>query len=259
MTTCYVEVTEIAGEPISAEQLYRLHHRYMWAASRCAGKDVVEAACGVGPGLGILSRAARTLQAGDVSDPIVKIAQRTYAGRVNVTRFDAQEMPYADRSVDVVLLFEALYYIPDPDAFLRECVRVLRPDGQVLIVTANKDLWDFHPSAYSYRYFGVLELQELLAAHGFACEFFAIQPADRSSLRQRVLRPVKKFAVAAGLMPKTMAGKRWLKRIVFGPELPMPAELREDAMTYAPPEKIESGKADRRHKIIYCAARLTKG
>ena len=256
MSSSFVEVTEIAGEPISGEALYRLHHRYRWAASRSRGKDVAEVACGVGPGLGMLSRVARSVEAGDISAPIVEVARRTYADRINVVQLDACAMPYADGSKDVILLFEAIYYMPDVEAFVRECKRVLRPGGEALIVTANKDLWDFHPSAYSHRYFGTVELQGLLSGHGFDCEFVAIQRADQSSLRQRILRPLKRLAVMTGLMPRTMAGKRWLKKIVFGREVPMPAELREDAMTYEPPQTIPGGEPDRRHKIIYCAARL---
>jgi SAM-dependent methyltransferase len=257
METDFAEVTEIAGEPISAEQLYRLNHRYTWATTYLAGRDGVEVGCGTGPGLGLLAAAARSLEAGDVSPLMVETARRHYASRIRVSRFDAQSLPFADRCKDVILLFEAIYYIPDATRFIAECARVLRPRGAVLIVTANKDLWDFHPSPYTHRYYGVRELDELFDKHGFDSEFFGFQDASHSSVRQRVLRPVKRLAVMSGLMPKTMAGKRWLKRIVFGAEVSMPAELSAQAKDrYVPPQPLARGQADRRHKIIYAAARL---
>ena len=40
-----------------------------------------------------------------------------------------------------------------------------------------------------------------------------------------MLRPIKKLAVMLGIMPKTTAGKKWLKRIVFGGLVKMPVEI----------------------------------
>lgn len=256
METDYSEVTEIAGSPISAEQLFRLHHRYSWAEGYCADRDVVECACGTGPGLGLLQRRARSFEAGDVSPLMVETARRHYGSRVKVSQFSAETLPFPDGSRDVIVLFEAIYYLPDVAKFVRECARVLRSGGHVLIVTANKDLWDFHPSPFTYRYYGVPELGNLFAAHSFDCEFFGFQDASRSGYRQRLLRPLKRIAVVTGLMPKTMKGKRWLKRLVFGPEVRMPAELFPAKQANEGPVVIDAHTADERHKIIYCAARL---
>ncbi len=51
----YVSVTEIAGDDVTQEQIDRLCNRYYWAGQYCAGKDVVETACGSGQGLGYLA------------------------------------------------------------------------------------------------------------------------------------------------------------------------------------------------------------
>jgi len=254
----FVDVTEIANTPITDEQRERLVSRYAWAKSHCHGKDVVEIGCGTGPGLGMLASAARTFEAGDYSAKILEFARQHYGDRIPLRQLDAQSLPFADRSKDVVILFEALYYVPQPERFVAECARVLRPGGKVLISTANKDLWDFHPSPFSHRYLGVVELRTLFAEHGFECEFAGFQPVQRAPARQRILRPLKRLAVVLGVMPKTMKGKRWLKRIVFGAEIPMPAELGAelgaDEVARAQPRPIDSSMPDRRHKIVYCAA-----
>lgn len=252
----YSEVTELAGSGISEEQLERMIHRYGWAAGFCHGKDVVEVACGSGQGLGLLGKVSRSLEAGDYSLPILEVARAHYGSRFPLAQLDAQALPYADASKDVVILFEALYYIPDATRFVRECRRVLRPGGRVLIATANKDLYDFNPSPLSHRYYGTTELVSLFREFGFETSLSGYMPVDAVSLRQRILRPVKKLAVALGLMPKSLKGKRFLKRFVFGKLVPMPAELEAPA-TIEAPTPIPGDAPDRVHKVIYCCATLT--
>jgi SAM-dependent methyltransferase len=254
----FQDVTEMPGDPVSQVQIDRLYSRYSWAAGFCEGRDVVEAGCGAGPGLGLLSAVSRTLEAGDLSESILANAIRHYGDRIALSRFSADAMPFQDHSKDVVILFEALYYLPSASGFLLECKRVLRPGGRVLLVTANKDQWDFHPSAHSVEYHGVVELNELLQSHGFDAEFFGYERASESSMGNKMLRAAKRFAVTSGLMPKTMAGKRWLKRIVFGPPVPMPGELLTGGRDVPAPTPLDSRRPDTEHRIIYCAATLER-
>jgi SAM-dependent methyltransferase len=254
--TDYLSVTEISGDEVSQEQVDRLCNRYYWAGKYCKDKDVVEAACGTGQGLGYLCKIAKSLEAGDYSEPIVKIVRQHYGGRIDLRQFDAQKMPYPDRTKDVIILFEAIYYLPSAEQFVKECRRVLRPGGKVLIATANKDLFDFNPSPYSHRYYGVVELQELFAKYGFTTDFFGNTPLEAVSWRQRLLRPVKKMAVVLGIVPKTRDGKKWLKRLVFGRLVKMPAEISEGMVPFIEPAPLPPGEPNRNYKVIYCAASL---
>ena len=256
MAVDYSTVTELAGDEITTEQLDRLCHRYYWADEYCAGKDVIEAACGTGPGLGYLGKRARSIRAGDFTPGILAIAQRHYGSRIDLRQFDAQSMPFENHSADVVILYEAIYYLPSAERFVDECRRVLRPGGQVLIATANKDLYDFNPSPHSHTYYGVVELHQLFAERGFVAECFGYLSIRDVALRQRILRPVKKLAVKLGLMPKTSSGKKWLKRLVFGGMTRMPAEIEPDLLPFTPPTPLASAGRDREHKVIYCAAKL---
>jgi len=254
--TDYSEVTELAGSSISAEQLVRLTHRYRWAAQYCVGKDVVEVACGSGSGLGLLGRVSRSLEAGDYSPPILDLARAHYGERVRLVQLDAQSLPYANTSKDVIILFEAIYYVPDAARFVAECRRVLRPGGQVLVATANCDLWDFNPSPMSYRYYGAAELAALFNGAGFNAQLYGYMPVGRVSLRQRVLRPLKRLAVGLGIMPKTLKGKRMLKRLIFGRLVVMPAELEPSHDRPEPPVPLPGDRADASHKVLYCQATL---
>lgn len=257
MATDYVALTEIAGDEVSAEQVERIARRYYWAASYSAGKDVLEAACGTGQGLGLLSSVAHSLTAGDYSEAILDVARRHYDKRVSLRRFDAQDMPFADGAFDVVILFEALYYLADVDRFFKECRRVLRPGGHLLIASANKDLFDFTPSAHTHRYLGVVELESELAALGFDVACFGDTPIGSVSRRQRLLRPVKMAASRLGLIPESMKAKKLLKRFVFGGLVTMPAEIDATTAPAVPPVRLASNAPDTAHKVIFCAARRT--
>jgi SAM-dependent methyltransferase len=257
MTVDYTEVTELAGTEITAEQLERMVHRYHWAAGYCRGKDVVEVACGSGQGLGLLGAVAKSLEAGDYSKEVLAIPRAHYRDRFPLREFDAQSLPYRDASKDVIVLFEAIYYVADASRFVAECKRVLRPGGQVLVATANKDLADFNPSPLSYEYYGVADLGALFRTAGFVSEEYGYLPVGAVSWRQKVLRPIKQLVVALGLMPKTMKGKKLLKRLVFGSLVPMPAELPTPTGAFEPPTPLAAGVPDRVHKVLYCRATLS--
>ena len=254
-TASFLDVTELAGEEISLEQLERLCHRYYWAARYCAGRDVLEVACGAGPGLRYLAGKARSLKAGDFSPEVLARAKAHIGNDIELRVFDAQDIPFPNKSFDIVILFEALYYIPSAERFVAEAWRILRPGGILLISNSNKDLYDFNPSSFSTVYHGVVELRRLLEAAGFMPSFFGYLAVDQVSFRQRILRPVKKAAVALNLMPKTMAGKKLLKRLVFGEMVRMPETISEGMASYSEPEPISANLPDRTHKIVYCAAK----
>lgn len=247
-------VSELAGEEISSEQLFRLCNRYYWAGQYCRDLEVLEVACGSGPGLGYLGTIASKVVAGDVSAEIVQRAKKHYGDRFDISVLDAVKTEFPDSSFDVVIIFEALYYVSDADQFVRECARLLRPGGTVLVSNANKDLFDFTASPYSKVYHGVVELGALFERHGFDCEFFGSTPVDGVNIRQRILRPVKALVASLGLMPKSMKSKRLLKRLVFGAPTLMPAEVEAGMAEVEAVPRLDPGRPDHRHKVIYCKA-----
>ena len=255
--TDFVSVTEIAGDDVTVEQVQRLARRYHWAADYCVDKDVLEVACGSAPGVGYLGTVARSVTAGDVSDTLLELARGHYGRRFEFCRFDAQQMPFPARSFDIVILFEALYYIPDAVRFFNECRRVLRIGGTLLLSTANKDMSDFNASPYSHRYLGVVELASELSSLGFAVTCFGDTPVTTVAVRQRLLRPIKAVGAHLGLIPKSMRGKKLLKRLVFGRLVPMPAEIATATAPRVSATRLEAGVPDRKHKVIFCAAVLT--
>lgn len=252
MSADFSTVTELAGHQAHAEQLSMIHTRYALARERCEGKDVLEAACGPGRGLGYLARTARSVTAGDLTPSLVDTARAHYGERVKLSVFDAQALPFADASFDLVLLYEALYYLPEPEKFLAEARRVLRPGGELLLSMPNPE-WDgFNRSPYSVGYWSADELRYLLTVNGFPpvikCGFAA---APRGPIGSAVAA-VRRAAVGLGVVPKTMKGKAWLKRAFYGPLTELGPELDVTApvepLAYAPAGPLPG------FKMIYALA-----
>lgn len=247
-------ITDVAGEPAGRVQVERLVERYHWAASYCEGLAVLEVACGTGQGLGLLRSRARPLHACDLSLANLATARSTYRGEISLVQANAQKLPFAPGSLDVLLLLETLYFLPSADAFLTEARRVLKPGGQLLISCINKDCPDFNPNhpLYFARY-GVPELARTVSAHGFAPECFGIIPMDLPSLRSRIFKPVKRLAVRLNLIPDSMQARLFLKRLVFGRLERMPHDIIGEPAPATPPRPLAPARPDTVHQVVLCA------
>jgi len=255
MTDDYSNVTEVPGLGATREQMSMLYTRYRTAAAFSEGKDVLEVACGAGLGLGYLARKARRVVGGDYTERLLRLAQRHYGGRIPLIRLDAHALPFRDRSFDVVILYEAIYYLAEPDQFLAECRRVLRVPGVLLICTVNKEWSDFNPSPFSRRYFSSRELIELLQRQGFAAELYGAFPVLKDSARDRVLSLLKRAAVALHLVPRTMKGREVLKRLFFGRLTPIPPEVTEGMADLEPLVPIPTDTVNSSYKVLYAVGR----
>jgi lipopolysaccharide/colanic/teichoic acid biosynthesis glycosyltransferase/SAM-dependent methyltransferase len=248
-------VTELPGMGGTHEQISMLHTRYRLARELCAGKDVLELACGPGIGLGCLTSRARSVMAGDFDASFVEAAARHYRGRVDVRCLDAQQLPLDDESIDVILLLEAIYFLPRPEQFVTQARRVLRADGRILIVSANCERPDFNASPQSQRYFAARELQSLLAGSGFEVDLFAAYPVREQGRAGKLLQTIRRIAVRMRLVPGSMQWKTRIKRLVFGPLTPLPRELTLDDSQCAELIPIDARESVLEYKVIYAIGR----
>jgi len=254
----YVTVTEVPGQRATVDQSAMQHTRYGLAAQFANGGRVLEIGCGTGMGLGLLSKGADTVVGGDIDDDNCRIALLTYRNHphVGVSRLDAHHLPFPDACFREVLLFEAIYYLKDPRTVLREALRVLEPEGVILISTVNCDWRNFNPSPLSVHYLNVRELRNMFAECGLQAELLAGFPDKVTGVSARLLSAARKIAVKLNLMPKTMKGKQWLKRIVFGDMRPMAAQISEDAARPAPLLPVEQIADLRSYRVLYAIARM---
>ncbi len=56
-----------------------------------------------------------------------------------MVRGSAEKMPFGKGSFDTIIAGEVLEHLPHPERFMRECARVLRSNGIVIITTPNRN------------------------------------------------------------------------------------------------------------------------
>jgi len=255
MAINYTMVTEVPGLMASREQLAMLYTRYAYAAKFCDGKDVLEVGCGAGQGLAYLAKKARKVIGGDYTENLVRGAQQHYGGKVPVLRLDAHALPFQPSSFDLILLYEAIYYLTKPERFLEECRRILRENGTLIICEANKEWSDFNPSPLSTKYFSVRELSAVLKNYHFDAQFFGAFSTCGKLVKDRFLSWAKRCAVRLHLIPSSMKGKELLKRLFLGPLFPVPAEVHEGLAPYCPPLPLSADASAPGFKVLFAVAR----
>lgn len=75
----------------------------------------------------------------DVSEQSVAVSRTTNAkwiaaGRVDIRQAAVSQLPFPDATFDLVTAVETHYYWPDPVADMREILRVLKPNGRLLLI-----------------------------------------------------------------------------------------------------------------------------
>jgi SAM-dependent methyltransferase len=247
----YSGVTEVVGNRLTREALSMLYTRYAFGAGLAEDRDVLEVACGCGPGLGYLAKRARRVLGGDCTASLLARAARHYQGAIPLVQLDAQALPFRSASFGAVLLFEALYYLGEPRRFVAEAERVLRRPGCLVISTVNREWSDFNPSPLSTRYLSGRELGALLRECGFDTTIYGAFPVMRGSARARAVSVVRRTAVRLRLIPPTMKGKEMLKRLFLGRLIECPPEIGDAMAPYCPPAPLRTDAPIRDYKVLF--------
>lgn len=74
--------------------------------------------------------------------------------------YDGKSFPFADVSFDSILCSQVLEHVFNPDEFLGEIVRVLKPGGKLLLTVPF--VWDEHEQPYDYARYSSFGLSALL-------------------------------------------------------------------------------------------------
>lgn len=241
---------------MTQEALSMLYTRYRFASEFCRGKRVLEVACGQGVGLGYLGRQARDVIGGDITGTLLKQARHRLQGALPLLRLDAGALPFSTASRDVIVCYEAIYFLKDPERFLQECHRVLTPQGLLLLCTVNTEWPDFNPSTYGRQYYSARQLSTLLRESGFQADMFGAFPVVTASFRASCVSWIKRVAVALHLIPATMEGKRLLKRLFLGRLVPSPPTVDDGMAAYVQPVYISLDHPVTGYKILFAVGRL---
>jgi len=105
-----------------------------------APADVADLGCGTGSVAVLLAEAGHRVRGLDLSGGMLAVAREKAATAgvdVELEQGDASSPPYAPGSCDVVLARHVLWALPDPGAALARWVRLLRPDGRLVLVEGH--------------------------------------------------------------------------------------------------------------------------
>jgi ubiquinone/menaquinone biosynthesis C-methylase UbiE len=109
---------------------------------KVAGLRILEVACGRGGFVRELARKGAHVAGCDFSLAALRVGQEKLRALENgtsptLTQGDAQALPFADESFDVVVSCETIEHVPDVRKALREMWRVARPGGKLFLTTPN--------------------------------------------------------------------------------------------------------------------------
>jgi SAM-dependent methyltransferase len=151
---------------------FRRHEAvYVALRDRCAGAVVLEAGCGEGYGAGMLAEVAAGVLALDL-DPVTAAHVARRYPRTGVARANLVALPVRDAGCDVVVSLQVIEHLWEQERFLRECLRVLRPSGTLLLSTPNRLTFspgrDTPLNPFHTRELAAAELAGLVRDAGFA-------------------------------------------------------------------------------------------
>jgi SAM-dependent methyltransferase len=188
--------------------------RYLFAAFWCRGREVLDAACGVGYGSAELGKTAARVLGVDVNEEAVAYARSRYAAQnVEFEVMDLAALALDDASYDTVCAFEAIEHVSDQAAVLGELARVLRPSGTFIASTPRAERTTdspenpFHTVEYAPGDFeqllgGFFERVELYGQRRLVSRRHRLlQRVDVLGVHRRIIRPPRVASVLVGTRP----------------------------------------------------------
>jgi len=138
--------SDIYKEPGVIAEIYRLRRDRALAIIEQLGSSearILEIGCGAGLLAAALARRGYRVEATDRLEVMTRLtsdlaATEGVSDRITTKMCDGHELPYPDRSFDVVVALGVLPWLHSPEQALRETARVLRDGGQLVLTTDNR-------------------------------------------------------------------------------------------------------------------------
>lgn len=105
------------------------------------GKKLLEIGCGLGTDLLQFARGGAVVTGVDLTPRSIELVKRRfdlYRVKVEALVADAEHLPFADESFDVVYSFGVLHHTPDTQQAVNEVYRVLKRGGSIIIMLYHK-------------------------------------------------------------------------------------------------------------------------
>ena len=123
----------------------KLHHLLRLVAfDGYRGRSVLEVGCGAGVDLARFAKGGARVTGVDLAASAIALARANFAQQGLEGTFevaDAERLPFADNSFDLVYAHGVVQYTPDPQRLVDECRRVLKPGGEAVFQVYNRRSW----------------------------------------------------------------------------------------------------------------------
>ena len=163
----------VPGVPAENYWFRRHEVAYRWALPFVAGARVLEVGGGEGYGAALFATVADSMLGVDYDALTVAHAAATYAAP-RFVRGNLAALPVRSAAVDVVATLQVIEHVWDHGEFLRECRRVLRPGGRLLVTTPNRLTFspglDAPVNPFHTKEFTGAELADLVTSGGFVVD-----------------------------------------------------------------------------------------
>jgi len=127
--------------------IYPLRPKIVKICRQLGAQEVLDIACGTGAQCRMLGRAGIQATGVDLAEAMIEAAQRLGGSNTDYVLGSATELPFSDGSFDACLLLLALHEHQESErvVILREALRVLRPEGHLVIADFAEPE---HPAAH---------------------------------------------------------------------------------------------------------------
>jgi len=114
---------------------------YKFIEHLVAGTRVLDAGCGYGRGTDLLANKAGSVVGLDISIMEISYAKKRFKhDDLNFLWGDVLKLPFKDEAFDAIVSFQVIEHLREPEEYLSEIVRALKPRGLFAISTPNREL-----------------------------------------------------------------------------------------------------------------------
>lgn len=142
-------------------------HRYAVVLDFVGNKKVLDLASGEGYGTNLISKKAKQAIGLDINKEAIEKSRAKYkSNNIEFHIGNAEKMPFQNKEFDVIVCFETIEHVDNPNILLSEIKRVLCPGGLLIISTPNKKIYSdktgynniFHKKEfYEAEFFSILQ------------------------------------------------------------------------------------------------------
>jgi len=156
------------------------NYRFRWITSKYPSKNklnILDVGCANGT-LCYLSKGWGNVTGVDVSLAAVEAARANVPEGTFVQAHVDQKLPFENDTFDVVSCLEVLEHVKDLNKAVAELVRVMKPEGKLLITVPVDHAYDNPYHVRYFKFYDVTDLLEQFVEDFKICRIFKISPKE---------------------------------------------------------------------------------